>query len=264
MFCSNCGNKLPDDAQFCTNCGAPISGNKPTIFNEGKAKNELTNFLRFFTNTLKDPVCKFNVFIKDMTLPMTCLYFAIITLITGLITSFSVKKFIYEFITFISSFVDHALSFNERAELSAQIQFTMSKIVPFSKLLFWYILSIILFYGLILAIMYVILTLIMKKEIKFESYLKVCLISFVIHSTFTILTVLTAFLSFMISMLVYSLGHILVIVVFYNGFKNLMENENKLPYIFSFSYVIAMSLSYYFVFKSITEYYFMTIKNNIF
>ncbi|EPY2290636.1 MULTISPECIES: hypothetical protein [Clostridium] len=140
----------------------------------------------------------------------------------------------------------------------------MSKMVPFSKLLFWYILGIVLFYGLILAIMYVIITLIMKKQIKFENYLKVSLISLIIHSTFTILTVITAFLSFMISMFIYSLGHILVIVVLYNGFKNLMEDESKTPYIFSFSYVIAMNLSYYFVFKSIVEYYLMAIKNNIF
>jgi len=112
--------------------------------------------------------------------------------------------------------------------------------------------------------MYVIITLIMKKQIKFENYLKVSLISLIIHSTFTILTVITAFLSFMISMFIYSLGHILVIVVLYNGFKNLMEDESKTPYIFSFSYVIAMNLSYYFVFKSIVEYYLMAIKNNIF
>ncbi len=221
-------------------------------------------FLIFLFNTLKNPVFKFNEFIKDMTLPMTSLYFLILTLITGLITSFSIKKFVYEFITFISTFVDHALSFHERAELSTQIEFIMSKMVPFSKLLFWYILGIVLFYGLILAIMYVIITLIMKKQIKFENYLKVSLISLIIHSTFTILTVITAFLSFMISMFIYSLGHILVIVVLYNGFKNLMEDESKTPYIFSFSYVIAMNLSYYFVFKSIVEYYLMAIKNNIF
>ncbi len=25
MFCSNCGNKLPDNAKFCTECGAKIA-----------------------------------------------------------------------------------------------------------------------------------------------------------------------------------------------------------------------------------------------
>ena len=112
--------------------------------------------------------------------------------------------------------------------------------------------------------MYVIVTLIMKKQIKFESYLKVSLISLVIYSTFTVLAVIVAFLSFILSMFVYSLGHILVIVVLYNGFKNIMEDNSKTPYIFSFSYIVAMNLSYYFVFKSIMEFYLMAIKNNIF
>ncbi|GAA0081216.1 zinc ribbon domain-containing protein [Clostridium sporogenes] len=264
MFCSNCGNKLPEDAQFCTNCGSPVAGNKPTNFKDGKAKNEFTNFLNFFINSLKNPVNKFNESIKNMNLSITSLYFVILTLISGLITSFSIKKFISGFITFFSSFIDNALSFHERAALSTEIQAMISKMIPVSKLLFWYVLGIVLFYGLIMLTMYVIVTLIMKKQIKFESYLKVSLISLVIYSTFTVLAVIVAFLSSILSMFVYSLGHILVIVVLYNGFKNIMEDNSKTPYIFSFSYIVAMNLSYYFVFKSIVEYYLMAIKNNIF
>ncbi|MCS4470663.1 hypothetical protein JQ032_11025 [Clostridium botulinum] len=93
--------------------------------------------------------------------------------------------------------------------------------------------------------------------------MKVSLISLVIYSTFTVLAVIVAFLSFILSMFVYSLAHILVIVVLYNGFKNIMEDDSKTPYIFSFSYIIATNLSYYFIFKSIMEYYLMAIKNNI-
>lgn len=29
MFCSNCGQKLPEDAAFCVNCGAPTEGSAP-------------------------------------------------------------------------------------------------------------------------------------------------------------------------------------------------------------------------------------------
>ncbi|MHB9943843.1 hypothetical protein CF095_00275 [Clostridium botulinum] len=263
MFCSNCGNKLSEDAQFCTNCGSPVLGNKPTNFKDGKAKNEFTNFLNFFINSLKNPVDKFNESIKNMSLSMVSLYFIILTLISGLITSFSIKKFISDFIAFFSSFIDNALSFHERAVLSTEIQGMISKMIPVSKLLFWYILGIVLFYALIILIMYVIVTLIMKKQIKFESYLKVSLISLVIYSTFTVLAVIVAFLSFILSMLIYSLAHILVIVVLYNGFKNIMEDDSKTPYIFSFSYIIATNLSYYFIFKSIMQYYLMAIKNNI-
>ncbi|MCS4516146.1 zinc ribbon domain-containing protein [Clostridium botulinum] len=52
MFCSNCGNKLSEDAQFCTNCGSPVLGNKPTNFKDGKLKMNLLIF-KFFINSLK-------------------------------------------------------------------------------------------------------------------------------------------------------------------------------------------------------------------
>ncbi|MCS4463742.1 hypothetical protein JTT01_04100 [Clostridium botulinum] len=103
-----------------------------------------------------------------MSLSMVSLYFIILTLISGLITSFSIKKFISDFIAFFSSFIDNALSFHERAVLSTEIQGMISKMIPVSKLLFWYILGIVLFYGLIILIMYVIVTLIMKNKLSLK------------------------------------------------------------------------------------------------
>ncbi len=100
---------------------------------------------------------------------MVSLYFIILTLISGLITSFSIKKFISDFLAFFSSFVDNTLSFHERASLSTEIQGIISKMIPVSKLLFWYILGIVLFYGLIILIMYVIVTLIMKNKLNLKA-----------------------------------------------------------------------------------------------
>ena len=34
MFCTNCGNQVPDGAKFCTVCGAPIAQNAPAPQNE--------------------------------------------------------------------------------------------------------------------------------------------------------------------------------------------------------------------------------------
>lgn len=34
MYCTNCGTKLPDEANFCSNCGKPVSGSTPKPIEE--------------------------------------------------------------------------------------------------------------------------------------------------------------------------------------------------------------------------------------
>ena len=38
MYCSNCGNKMNDDAKFCPNCGAPSAAVHGEIKTEGQVK----------------------------------------------------------------------------------------------------------------------------------------------------------------------------------------------------------------------------------
>ena len=35
MFCTNCGNQMPDGSKFCTKCGAPMGALAPEVPAEG-------------------------------------------------------------------------------------------------------------------------------------------------------------------------------------------------------------------------------------
>lgn len=87
MYCSQCGNKLPDNSNFCSKCGSPISMKKELIYNES---NDI--YSHSVGKIVKEQI-NFKTLIKNKNaLKIICVSVAIIVLLTIVICSIHNKQ----------------------------------------------------------------------------------------------------------------------------------------------------------------------------
>lgn len=257
MFCSNCGTKLADNSMFCSNCGTKLGeGNSNTISKIPNPiqKNDFNKFGTFILDCFKNPTNNILEITKKLTLPLTCIYSVIFSIFICIITSISLRGFTSDIITFFTN-LSNGFSFNNRMNAITTTREILQNYLPFSQIFLWKFLSIAIFFLLTTLFMFIIFSLLMKKNIPFVEYLKIMCVALCINCGFSLLESITLFVSVFLSAFVFCLGNIIVLVILFNGFKELVKEDKVIGYVFSFFYLLSMFLSSYITLKSITSYY---------
>lgn len=277
MFCSKCGTEVNDNVQFCTNCGAPINNeknhDKQPPKNHTHLRDDFCHLSILIKLALTKPFTACTDFVKCLTTKQTLMYFSLMSIIISLLTTFSVKESLTDLfetsINLASKFQGKSLSTKEFFEIRSKINEFFTQYLPTGKIFMWGLLRTIIFYILITLIIFVVYTLLIKKDLRFLSYLKVSLVALTVDAFFTIIECLFSFVSIYISLILLSISSVIIILVLFSGFKRLVKENNNIIYIFAITYFTTNFINNYVTYKLLFNHFINLVPafyklNNIF
>lgn len=217
MFCPNCGSNLSDDSTFCPNCGTKIEQqHKP---NNGS--NLGKDFSKIAIECIKNPINEISNLKETLSDTNNYIYLGILALIIPLLITVSLKFFTPR----------------------------IGEIMLFRKIFLSSLISLVVFYGIILFLTFTIYKFIFKEELNLQDFLKVVLAALIVRGAFMLVQFLVSIISFKLSIAVYIFGSMACILTLYSGFKETVKDSNKFLYTFSGSYLVAIFFTNYIIVK---------------
>lgn len=253
MYCSKCGKQIPDDSSFCPECGFNCNGGGKNI-NATTTSVDINKHKNYLLTTLKSPVTVMQNGLADLSLKVALMYGVVITLIIPLIKTLSIRIFSFNLVKSIASIFgeDYDLSdFGYSWVVKKEFNKVIGEIFPTVDIYFANLLCYVLFYGIIALIIYFIYKSLLKENISQENLVNIFFAFSIINLVITIISALVLSLGFIPWAIINVAGSIISIVLIYVGFNSIVEEKNKLVYLFSFAYVIALGAIIWFLSNNI-------------
>ena len=250
MYCPSCGNKISDESIFCPECGNKFKGD-PLDFNKPNKSINFTKHFNYILKILKHPVTIMKDGSSEITDNINLIYIAIITLLIPFIKVLSLQKFslnlIKSIIDIIGNFTKEKIPLSEFITFKSQFNQFKDLFFPFNELYIYNLINYFLFFGIIILTTTLIYKLLFKVIIEKSDLIRFIVVISVINLFFTLITSIFLTLGITLTIIMNILSLLVSVILLYIGFNNLLNDDNKLLYLFTtistISYIVSAYVS---------------------
>ena len=258
MYCTKCGSNIPDDSKFCPECGASCNGgvkNNTTTINISTPDVDLQKHKSYVFTALKHPINTMREGIVGLSSRAILIYGIIITLLIPLIKTLSIKMFSYNLFKSIMNLVANVSgedydSINSIL-MKQQFKAMLDMVFPTGSIYFLDLLSYVFFYGILVLLTYLIYKFLIKEDIALKNLGNIFFVFSIINFILVIFEAVALIIGVMPWAIISIFASIISVILIYSGFNSVIESKNKLIYLFSVTYVIALGIVIWVSFNNI-------------
>lgn len=259
MFCVKCGREIPDDSVFCPECGNKCGGTKEK--NKVTINFDFNQLLNYILSSLKNPISTMKNSYENVSKSVHIGIIAILTLLVPAIHIGALKSFVNscaEDILKLASLFGRKPKLSlftsksdirEMARVQEYINEGINEIFPFVKLYMMDFFRTGLYYIIIIGLIFLVYKFIFKVEIDNYKFLGVLSVITILNFILVLVSGITVFLSFKISIVIKFISTILNVSLLLLGMREVTNTEDRLPYVVSISYGIGFMLTNYIYFN---------------
>ena len=197
--------------------------------------------LNFIKDAIIHPFYSLKIQSKEISNKFAIIYFILIGAIASLISLIGFNSYFNKFMEFLGSLEN--INYSELYKSINELRIICYEMLPGSKIFLFNFIGIIMLYGIIALISYLIFTLIMKNKGNFLDYLKSLLVVMTIDCFMSIIILISSYIAFPLMTLILIIKNILIISLIFVAIVNISKENTTVIYTYPIIYLISKFLS---------------------
>lgn len=257
MYCSNCGQNIPNDSTFCSECGNKCIENNSVTLNINNMDIQSNKYVKYILESIKHPITTIKNGGNNISIKENLLYIFLISLIIPFIQILSIRSFIVSIgenvFNFFNTLNGKTSNLKDLIDLKSQLSKSLDSYIKFSDLYkdvyFLSLFHYVLLYGIILFMIYFCYKHLIKSEFSLNDFIRVIAVTSIVNLMFVILASIVLLISALFSILVSIISGTIIILILAIGLNHLLNGNNKFVYIFSTFYGLSILVTNYLCIK---------------